>query len=53
MSETARVAVVTGASRGVGMGVALALGAVTALEVGVELDPARARDALLRLLRPA
>jgi TetR/AcrR family transcriptional repressor of nem operon len=31
--------------------VALALGAVSALEVGVRFDPARARDALLALLR--
>lgn len=31
--------------------VALALGAVTALEVGVRFDPVKARDALLALLR--
>jgi hypothetical protein len=33
--------------------VALALGAVAALESGVPFDPAHARDAVLRLLEPA
>jgi AcrR family transcriptional regulator len=33
--------------------VALALGAIAASEAGLELDLVRARDALLRLLRPA